>query len=724
MSIKDFFADLFSTKASASRAVSVISMVSQPQASKRNLEQIARESYDANSVAYTAISKIARTAAQIPWELFERQTNGDLKQVTVHPLLDLIRKPNPLNGQSCFFECITAWYWITGNLFIEGVTAEIPDKQNFFPVSQQPPLELYCVRPDRMRILNGSNGFPHHYEFMEQGHSVVWDVDPIDMNSQILHIKTFNTNDITWGMSPFQPLALSVDQHNQSSTWNLALLKNSARPAGNFIVEKTDSNPKGKLNTNQRRDVEVELREKYSGAPNAGRSMIIQGGVKWQQTALNAKEMDWIKGKNSTAREIANGLGYPPMLLGIEGDNTFSNQKEARLSLLEDTIFPYMNIVQDEWNNWLVPKYGQDNLVLRYNPDMIPVIAEKKRTIWAGLSETTWMTDNEKREQAGFEPIVNPLADEIYKSATLIPLSQMSEDFGDDDDDDDDDNTDHDDDDKSILESGEHKQAEDLFQFFLENWIESRGAEKITQIHGVTKEKVIRNIRDAIIDNSDQPVTVIAKEIQRTVKKTYVEFSRARAIKIARTETLIASNQGSLEAAKDLKIPNMMKEWVPSNDGRSRDTHRQMEGVKVGVHDLFSVPSEKSSNTQMDGPGDPTAPPGQVINCRCTLVYSRDQKLFNLKSAIAKRRFWFKTNRQRLRDVKRFRTGIRKIFRSERDDLLDALDGLKSFDQIEIIVASVLNKNEDIFKEIFKKNYTAILNRFAKEVFNIGVDDG
>lgn len=87
----------------------------------------------------------------------------------------------------------------------------------------------------------------------------------------------------------------------------------------------------------------------------------------------------------------------------------------------------------------------------------------------------------------------------------------------------------------------------------------------------------------------------------------------------ARTGMTQAQNAGRYQRqmeAKKLGI-NMVKEWMSTLDGRTRDSHRHMDGEKIKVGDKWH-PQKFSNGCRY--PGDPEGPPQEVYNCRCTLV--------------------------------------------------------------------------------------------------------
>ena len=119
---------------------------------------------------------------------------------------------------------------------------------------------------------------------------------------------------------------------------------------------------------------------------------------------LSPKDLDFGEGKNMSSREIAQIFGVPPMLVGVPGDATFSNYREARLHLWEDTILPLLDRFVNQLNTWLVPQFGT-HLRLSYDIDAIPALSAKREAMWERTNNCTFLTLNEKREAFGYPPI-------------------------------------------------------------------------------------------------------------------------------------------------------------------------------------------------------------------------------------------------------------------------------------------------------------------------------
>ncbi len=355
----------------------------------RRFESFAKEGYRKNVVAYRCTSMLAQSAASVPWGVFRDSTELD-----DGPLTNLVRRPNPWQGWAEFFESFVAFYLIAGDSFIEAVG---PDAG--------PPRELYTLRPDRMKIeLNQATGAPAAYLFELGGRRRRWDMDPVTGAGPILHWHTFNPRDPWNGQSPVDPAAFAIDQHNAAGAWNQALLQNGASPSGALVYAPKDG--PAELTEAQLARLKEQIEKEFSGPRNAGRPFLLEGGMDWRAMGLSPKDMDWIKAKDVSAREIGLAYGVPAQLLGIPDAQTFANYREARLSLWEDTVIPLIDRARDRLNVWLAQWWPE--LRLRYDLDGVPALTLRRERKAGGLERLVGsgiLTVNEARDELGFEAI-------------------------------------------------------------------------------------------------------------------------------------------------------------------------------------------------------------------------------------------------------------------------------------------------------------------------------
>ncbi len=217
-----------------------------------------------------------------------------------------------------------------------------------------------------------------------------------------------------YGMSPFEAAATAIDIHNEASKWNKALLDNSARPSGALVYAAAN----GHMSAEQFARLKSELENSYQGAAHAGRPLLLEGGLDWKPLSLTPKDMDFIAAKNSAAREIALALGVPPMLLGIPGDNTYSNYAEAQRAFWRQTVLPLVNRMCRAFSHWLAAldvasapsgrlrgAESEGAIEVRPDLDQVEALNPERDALWARLEGVSFLTDDEKRAAAGYDEL-------------------------------------------------------------------------------------------------------------------------------------------------------------------------------------------------------------------------------------------------------------------------------------------------------------------------------
>ena len=357
--------------------------------SGRHYLKFAEEAYCRNVVAHRAIAMIARGAASAPIRAYERTNDGTRRPLNDPRLRQLLTQPNPIHSGQQFFENLYSYRLIGGNAFVQSISP-----------TGEPPRELHLLRPDRVQIIAGAGGMPAAYRYKVENEERDFPVDRLSGASRILHLKDFHPSHDWYGLSPVEAAAYSIDQHNQAAAWNQELLQNGARPSGALVV-KMDGG--GMLSEEQFTRLKQQVDDQFSGPENAGRPMLLEGGLDWREMSLSPKDMDFIEAKHSAARDIALAFGVPPQLLGIPGDNTYANLAEARLALWEQTILPLANTTLNAMENWLGAQLGIA-LDLVVDTDHISALAPRRESLWERLRHADYLSEDEKRAAVGYAP--------------------------------------------------------------------------------------------------------------------------------------------------------------------------------------------------------------------------------------------------------------------------------------------------------------------------------
>lgn len=331
---------------------------------------MAREGFERNVVAYRCVRMISDAAASVSF----RADGPD------DALARLIARPNVDQGGPDLLEGLYAHLSVSSDSFLEAASVDGGVR------------ELHVLRPDRMKVLKGPRGWPMGWE-----HRVGGDVRRILRDADgflpVLHMKLFNPVDDYGGHARLEAAARAVDVHNASGAWTKALLGNTARPSGALIYSGAQA-----LTDTQFQELREDLARVHQGPQNAGRPLLLTGGLDWKPMSLSPTDMDFIELRNMAAREIALVFGVPPMLLGIPGDATYANYRQANAAFWRLTVLPLVNRAARAISGWLGERVGGAIV-----PDLegVPAFQDERATQWQRIDSASFLTTEEKRRLAG-----------------------------------------------------------------------------------------------------------------------------------------------------------------------------------------------------------------------------------------------------------------------------------------------------------------------------------
>ena len=348
--------------------------------SPRDAVSLTREGFAGNPVGFRCVKLIAEAAAALPLVLQDREQRYD-----THPVLALVRRPNAAQGRAELMEALFGQLLLSGNAYVEAVGSGVGV-----------PGELHVLRSDRMSVVPGTDGWPVGYEYAVGARKHRFDAS--GAVSPVCHIKSFHPQDDHYGFSPMQAAAMAVDVHNSASRWSKSLLDNAARPSGALVWQGTDG--QGVMAEDQFRRLSDEIEANFQGARNAGRPMVLEGGLDWKPMGFSPSDMEFQKTKESAAREIALAFGVPPMLLGIQGDATYANYQEANRAFYRLTVLPLATRVAAALAEWLSGHSG-DGFELKPDLDQVPALAAERDAQWARVAAADFLSAAEKRAILG-----------------------------------------------------------------------------------------------------------------------------------------------------------------------------------------------------------------------------------------------------------------------------------------------------------------------------------
>ena len=258
------------------------------------------------------------------------------------------------------------------------------------------PFELFALRPDRVRVALDSKGWPVAYDYTAGGESSRLPVEDENGWPEVIAIRAMHPMEDHYGAGALEAAWQAVLIHNAATAWNRALLENAARPSGALVYETGDG---ATLAHEQFERLKRELDLAFSGAANAGRPMLLDGGLKWQSMALTPADMDFATLKSAAARDIALAFGVPPMLLGLPGDNTYANYREANRALWRLTLLPLAEKIFAALREGLAPWFPDSQIGI--DLDRVPALSEDRERLWSQVSDADFLSRAEKRLMLG-----------------------------------------------------------------------------------------------------------------------------------------------------------------------------------------------------------------------------------------------------------------------------------------------------------------------------------
>jgi HK97 family phage portal protein len=356
----------------------------------RSYEAQVREGYLGNPVAQRAVRLVAESVAWCPVYSDESGTfvRGEERGRDAR-----VAGPRTSPGSRAvsliappLLEAVAGQLLLHGNAYVQILVD-----------AEGAPAELFALRPERVTVEPGAGGWPAAYVYRAgEAKTRLPARDGLGRPS-LVHLKAMHPLDDHYGLGCLGAAAGAVAIHNAATRWNKALLDNAARPSGALVYAGEDG---AELGAEQFERLRRELDEQFSGPGNAGRPMLLEGGLRWEAMSLTPAEMDFVGLKEAAAREIALAFGVPPMLLGLPGDSTYANYREANRALWRLTVLP----VAEKILGGISAALGAwwPGVRLAVDVDQVTALAEDRERLWTQVSAAGFLSDAEKREMLGF----------------------------------------------------------------------------------------------------------------------------------------------------------------------------------------------------------------------------------------------------------------------------------------------------------------------------------
>lgn len=298
------------------------------------------EKYRKSLYVFACVNKIATKVASIPLELYRVQNSkGDMKEIEVHPAIDLLYKCNQFQTRSEFWQITMINLLCTGDAFWYKV------KNNGGRV-----IELWNLRPDLMTVVADPQRFVKRYELLkEDGTREFFEPE------EIVHFKKPDPLSSHTGMSPLKAAITRVESEGYMNEYQKDFFLNSARP--DAVIKNSSIG----LDAEQKEDIREGWDRKYRGVGKGSKVAILDNGLEYQIISLSQKEMDYIESLKFTRDDILVAFGVPKSVLTITEDVNRANSETGLAIFLGETIKPEIEAMTEKINEeMVVPDFGDD----------------------------------------------------------------------------------------------------------------------------------------------------------------------------------------------------------------------------------------------------------------------------------------------------------------------------------------------------------------------------
>jgi HK97 family phage portal protein len=301
---------------------------------------------------------------------------------------------------------------------------------------------MYVLRSSDIRVQLDTSGYVEYYEHQNTriGATERYMRDSkgqyksLDGQRELIHFSSLIIDPDSTDQGAISDLAAlrnEFEQYITVTTHNISLLNNGGRPSGALKVP----SEAGNLDPKARAELQAQIASTFAGAQNAGRPMLLEGGLDWVNFATSPKDGDFNTTKNDAEAQIFKAVGVPLDLAGNSKAVSANNMVNIRREFYKSRVVPLMVEMLEFFNNFLLPRYGSKNLELRVDYSKIDVFIEERMDMMKLIETSTSRTPNEKRKAQGlpadleggdnlYDPngrfIAGPDADKFMNSTRMI----------------------------------------------------------------------------------------------------------------------------------------------------------------------------------------------------------------------------------------------------------------------------------------------------------------
>jgi HK97 family phage portal protein len=342
----------------------------------------------------TVVDFIARNIAQLNVQAFRRISDTDRERLNDHDVIGWLNTPNPSTTRYRLIEALMkdlgiyyAAYWLK-------VRA---DDNSLIGLVRLPP---EMVTPVGYLLVDGF--------IWTTPDRRLWRLDPAD----VVYFGNYSPLSTVLGLSPLETLRQTLAEDVAATDYRESFWQNAARLEG--VIQRPKDAPKWTVD--QKQQFREQWQARFSGPGKAGQTAVLEDGMTFQETSYSARDSEFVASRKLSREECARAYHIPLPMVGILDYATFSNIKEQHKQLYQDSLGPWLEYLEEEFERQLLPESAdQADVYLEFNiAAKLAGSFEEQATALQVLVGRPVMTANEGRARLNLPSMKNdPSADEL-----------------------------------------------------------------------------------------------------------------------------------------------------------------------------------------------------------------------------------------------------------------------------------------------------------------------
>jgi HK97 family phage portal protein len=305
------------------------------------------QQYGSVGTLFMIVNRLANSVSQVDWHLYRKRTDqrrryGPVEdnrvEVTSHLALDIWNKPNDFYTRQEFVESFQQHLDLTGEGWWVVGRGELANL----------PLELWCVRPDKMKPIPDAKNFLSGYEYRGPNGEQV----PLGLD-EVVQLRMPNPLDPYRGLGPVQAILTDLDSTRYTAEWNRNFFFNDATPGGVVEVVEHLSDPEFD-------ELSLRWREQHQGVRNAHRVAVLDNNAKWKDVSYSMKDMQFAQLRDQSREQIMEAFGFPKAMSGRVDDVNRANAEANEVVYARWLLVPRLERIKGALNRDFLPLFGAD----------------------------------------------------------------------------------------------------------------------------------------------------------------------------------------------------------------------------------------------------------------------------------------------------------------------------------------------------------------------------